>query len=505
MEQIQPLVDIHPKQSIFGLVRKYSESCAVAGILMFSTFPLLGNALVYGTDRGRRGAQLLSFGLSATLMVLGFGHRAHDAWVRLRSNPRHPALIASYVAAAVLLLLLGVDLIRHPGIARDRNISIEPVLFLLWIGLFGAFGALKKYAIPPSRTSRGRPSYFKRLVLLAALMSAFAALTAWSKGPPMGEVYMSFGGSTVISGVCAAIAGFAVLFAFPGWAATVISAGFFFLMAMSTSRTIILVGFLFMILLNLRLLLSSKRNRSWAWVFGIIPFALFISILLTPALHESAKFPYLARQTTQYDTPRFYREEYIRRWSRLLRVLPFTSANDKTHEMTVLGFTVKLYRPEFYGKNGLGGGDLEDVLLNQAESGDSRTSIYLKSIQLISERPLGFWPENFSSYIGVNCEVHAVCKYPHNLFLEIGYYFGWIFFAATLLIWGYMGLILSKDLLISNSPATLMGTVATIGLMAQIQLSGNLQDSLIPLCATIAWILSRTSPIGNSPETAWHQ
>lgn len=123
--------------------------------------------------------------------------------------------------------------------------------------------------------------------------------------------------------------------------------------------------------------------------------------------------------------------------------------------------------------------ELVESLQNQP---DDRMKIFAYSSEIISKRITGYWPASFqeTSKLGY--------KYPHNVLLEISFYYGWIVGVFVVLGMSCFVFTLIVRLVRTGSLTEMAIAVAVAANFARMQISSNLFDHLNILLLALMWV-----------------
>lgn|GEM_PF-3749975 len=464
------------------------------GVILLATFPLFGNWIAYLTGGPRRGLQLLGLALALTLLAFSQPSLMRDFFLRVLYLPKFR--LSLFVLLIVNAILWTVRLIGFKESIETGRIT-DAIIVLLWQIFFLCLWQCREIysetiAARPIHSNLVDSAVLKRNVLLPlTLLGLFYFSSAWYFGPAPGEVLMSFQGSPIYSGNAASILAFVLLFIFPGFLGALSSAPFIFLVVMSTARSALAISFILLLVYAMRTFYISAYKLK-ALQNLILPGVMFLLFILTPATLESRFYPYYLSQENAYKTlPR--RSEYIRRYTRFLRIAPdfvvnFLWQTDIANDSVNSNF---LHSVDY---------SLKDLFYSQSRESDARMVIYKKTLNSIERSPFGLWPKNFSETLRLDCGSRTPCDYPHNFFLEAGFYFGWGLMLFLLCGMFFLVPFILKDLVTSRDPFILMCAVVVSALCLQIQVSGNLFDSVIALAILWIWLVYKAQALPNLPK-----
>jgi hypothetical protein len=388
-----------------------------------------------------------------------------------------------------LLTAIGLtSLIALPPLAQgrmpDHYTAAAYITTIAWLAA-AIFALASFFGIPgprgclPVKWKTTLTAVYVELVVAAVGLAGIA----YARGPDPGKVYMAFGGSPIVSGTAAAIIAGLGLMLFDWRRALVPVSCATYLAFVGTARTTVLValavvgGISFADALGrwgrTAALAATKR---FALSLGTVGMCL---VLVAVPARMWTFYPFLSSRPGQvicaetrpdccFDTKEYF-FLHFRRWDRLARaILPRLGASVPREET---------------------------CLLSLAPQAETRINLIIKSVQAIASRPLGWWPRRFDEIVPVECGVPGIsqylCGYPHNLVLEIGFYFGWLplaIMAAGLLAWAIQ--VVRQLGPNSVTPVRISG-VAFLAWLTFAMVSGNLVDHLIPLLLGGIWIALR--------------
>jgi hypothetical protein len=455
------------------------------GVFLIATFPLVGNAIAFRNSFDRRYCQIIVLVLALLILGKSLFRLAATAFQDLYESRKKKPILLIFAIAGILILTSAYKWISYSGPLQSSR-WIDLSVTVGWLFFFAV--ALVRLPLRPIFDLKPSPieaTAGRAVVAALGSISLFLVWRAWSQGPDVREVYMSFNGSTIVTGVCASIGAFTVLWLKPGWRNVLILAGFMYVMVMSTARTIFILGLVFLGIWFFRLIFVFKAPAKKVLVQGVVPLLIYLGLLILPVFTTSHYYPYWIREDQPLANPVYNRMEYWRRSARLLRILPFTHVLPGTNKFMMMGMTF-----DEAELNALGG-DLGEVAMKQVHAYDPRGLIYWKTFLLSLKRPLGYWPEPYSQYIEYTCGGGVPCLYPHNFLLESAFYFGWMMGILFFLCFSWVLLYVVWDVLSSRADITVVPAIALLAFFIQIQISGNLMDTVIPLCIGFHWLLNR--------------
>lgn len=463
---------------------------AVAAAVL-ALFPALGNQLALLSTWPRR---LCQGGIALTALAMAaWGLSRLGAAGALRRGGWRRAALAAGAAGALLLAAVLPPLMRG---ALPSGYGVA-AWFSAWAwaatALFAASGGGALPAASPAHQpepSSGGGAVQGALLtplpaqsgvlptgLLVVPLGALAA-GAYLWGPDPGEPFVSFGGSTTQVGLAGGVGvglGLAVLRG--GWRVLAALLGLY-LILVSTARTPVLVVLAFLGGLTAARVwrppggLRVALGRSFRDLALVAACAAVLGLLVQPWTY----FPYLSSRPEQQREQEYFQARYLR-WERLA------------------------------GRPRAAGGWAENGPQPIAPR-EARIELYLRTLQVIASSPLGSWPQPFAERVTLDCGVPGIssypCGYPHNLLLEVGYFFGWApmaLLALALPVWLWR--VFRSLAAAPGGPAGVAG-VGLVAWCVYAQVSGNLVDHLLTLALGWLWLVASALEAGGGAEAAGH-
>lgn len=458
----------------FRMTRYWRNNILATSCFIIATFPLFGNAIAYPAETNVR--RLWQIGL-LLLGLVGVGgaffwdtiHRPR-AWV-------HRRMVRALLLSLIVFGLVCVFNTWHQNVLPDGIMLLKAASAAGWLSLTAAMFAYRAHLWSYRSAVAHTELSLRPFKIFLVCVSLLAVLKAWWVPPPINEIYLSFGGSYIQSGMCAVIGYFTVLLILPYWQGLLASLPFGYLFVLSTSRMAWISGaclFAFLWFVWWR----NERQRhlsaffvATAKIMGLV--AALILLIIAPIYSASTYYPYIIKTSSQLDQPTpqitaFNRTlEFTRRSSRLLRIIP------GGHWITS---QLRAIVPKKYVES----------IDSSSQPSDIRTVLSGSTFQGrkagIIEYLIGAWPTPFREKIGA-----TIYSYPHNSILETAYYWGW---PLAVLIWmGFLSLVVFGILRLSFQRTGLQSILTVIALEYALlmQVSGAIEDFSHLL--VLAWIM----------------
>lgn len=494
-------------------------------------FPVLGNAICYGWIDSRRIVQVLLLAIGVLSVALSFNT------IKLRMF-KSSIIFSTITSLVIFSLCLCLSIIGWSG---ERTISLlafqKATFIFIYLYLFLVFthffvGSSNKLQLD----SLNQNPYGKIMVpAVVFLLGMFIVFKAWWIGPMELQAHIDFGGSTTIVGLCATSAFFVILFALPHGILVrfFVSFPYLYLLFFSTSRTAYVVFFTFGGLLFCRVVAQSIQNKKTLNLRGLALAALPLAVLMTvilPLKISSRIYPYYIPKDVQekiwtydgrsaqmksvgYERLIVYRQEEL--WNRLSRFLRalynfYQSPIIRDLRESINNYfkvdlmpDILIHADDYMIKGGHDPSDRWARLAAQSTRGESRTQIIRKTNVLISEKYEGWWPETYPSVIDFYCNKGAKCRYPHNIILEVTFYFGIlmgiVYFVLILMIVWIVGRLSLK----SQDHLTVALSVGILVALFGAQFTGTFYD-LVVAGMMLVLLLTRRSLFSKSCEGDLH-
>lgn len=422
---------------------------------------VLGNALAYNNSLNRRALQAAILLASAAYLARNFFFPSLDklaAYWRANGGKALkfflPAAGLHIVVAAYHTLSAGM----LPRLLQLLHLSLTAV----WLFLLSLIFALPH----PEKSTLGAPAGRIRAVLAA--FAAVLAFIGWFNGPVQPDYYLSFGGHPGMAGICFAVAAFYMIWDGVSWLRYSGFSIFSMLCVLTTSRISLLVLILLYGMLSVRVLVTEEFSAKVVMRRLAAPLMIVLVLFLSPFFYTSDYFPYRVKIHSPTSNPRYYRAGYVARYSRMLMLLPGFLAKPLERQLT------------------------QETALDHLKASDSRMRIFARSLELISERPSGYWPEErFAERSGLVSGIHII-SYPHNMVLETAYSHGVLValaLAAGLLLLFFA---LVHDIIFSGSQIILASSMAAFSCLIFFQFAGNHYDTVLLLVLCAVWLTART-------------
>lgn len=446
-----------------------NKTRAVLSVWAFFSVIVIGNFVAYVSPLDRRLAQAVLFFLVSAASAYFVVYPALPALRgfliargRLLFRVILPLLIL-YFGIAVWKLIASHSL---PGPAEWPHLLVAATWFVF---LPGAIAAL----FTCSTEDDVHPAGFERVFMAAGIV---LLLGGWLTGPQPPHSYLSFGGHPALAGTVFMTTAFFVLWTGRGLTSYAAFAVFVMLSALTTARITPLFCSLYLFLSLLRAFFWGPVSVSSLSAKVLVPLLISIGIFFFPVFYTSEFFPYRIVSPTEYSNPQYYKRGYVSRYFRFLTFVPGFMEKDAAAWIERLPRDIP-----------------GDVALGPLHAGDSRKTIYARTLQLIVQQKEGYWPDmRFYERSGLTFGLEKI-KYPHNMALEIAYYHG---LAPGVLIVPLILLFLAgllKDVLRSSSPLMISLSVTTLAFLIFFNFSGNLYDGVLLLFLGIQWFLVRIS------------
>lgn len=441
----------------------------------FLSFPVVGSALAWFSGVPRREAQALI--LASIVFTMAYAwHREYPDYFRAKALPgRIMRLVLVSIGFAATISLTAI----LKGASLTSSSAALALATPLWF-LLAVAGLL----IMPRKGQRDvahqtPPKVFDQFII--ALLLGMA-LIAYFKGPAFGMVEMDFGGSTTLTGTVAAILGGITFGSSRGWFRSIGLLLSVYLAFVATSRTGALVFLVLLTAISISGLaqLSNAKSRLQKATKDLALILVCVSAVALPA-RFSNYYPYFtsrpagepgARLTFLDDKRVTEWEGFAARYDRFARLIPGASSDDSTASTNLVG---------------------------RLEKAENRWEILFGTIKIVSKNPWGHWPQSFEDTAQIRCGRPPLCAYPHNVILEIGYYFGWI--PMLLMFFGLLALVIRAAMTLNHGLINVrISAVALLGYLGFAQFSGDLIDNLITVILGGLWMLFMHGP--SAPKVA---
>ncbi|MCB0378294.1 MAG: hypothetical protein KDD33_07365 [Bdellovibrionales bacterium] len=490
------------------------------GFFLLFVFPMFGNSLVYGWSDGRRIIQLLFLVMG---LVLISSHHKKKFLNPIKKHWKWPTLISFSLVTVASIVAWSVNPSEYPVPYGPQSL-IYYFFVAIYMSLFLIF--LKSYFARRKEITNFVKAATPEVNLHWLPLSVFAvgfvmAFKGWLIGPAELQAHIDFGGSTTIVGICSAIAYFCIIFALPTGPLIrfLVSLPFIYLLFFSTSRTAYVIFFCFWGLYWIRQALLFK------WMSGdrfylkrllalAIPI-LSLIFILTPLKVPSQIYPYFIASDVKAkvwsydgevaeiaelgaeDLIVYRQEELWNRMSRFLRVV-YTFYQSQLvkdfREWVSEQFNVEI--PDMFE----GAEDFMVITAHdpntrwarikaQSIRSESRNVIIKKTIEMINEKSWGWWPELYSEAIIYECNKDKKCQYPHNVLLEVAYYFGiWVSVIYGLILF-VVAIILLGWALMGQNAIVVGSSVGILVYFCAAQFTGTFYDFLFAILILVNMML----------------
>lgn len=496
-------------------LQAHAPLLVTTAIFGIAVFIVLGNALAALSGFPRRETQALV--LLVCVLTYWIFARPEEAWGSFVAMANEkPFLVGLGVLCLPLAIACAWGLRFNPGFGAA---AISPLLWtlawlaILWSATVTAIRFRRKLMSKVARESARTRWEFLAVV---TAIGFFLALAGWWLGPPEKESFISFGGSVIFTALCGSVGMFTLLFCFQKRYALLASLPFGYLIVFSTSRTGQLL--LLTMLVLFALVAAARRPKP---IF-LIPFraiaSYFLPLMATlafvfiPVHFESRFYPYYTEVENTDVIPYRVAELY----SRIRRTFRALNAVGIDLEGTVISTVTFVSGLSDFGKRFFPTGDIESFLASQEAlakdiqrsiqvSGrvDERWTLVVRSWDLVTTNPMGYWPTQFRDIVNVTCATNILCDYPHNFILDVAFYFGWVTAGILFIGFAVFTLLLLFLLVLKRS---LIGGVICVGLLNYLigmQVTGTFGDTFIPFLLVAIWIIETHRP-EQGPEIAWN-
>lgn len=448
-------------------------ACSLAGL---SLFPVLGNILAYLTGLPRRPSQIVAFAIFMGLVAYGLA-QLHIVRILFSRSVANDIMTAAALSAGMIGTYVLFWIAQ--GVSPTGYAWLSALMTTAWLFAVVVHALSRRIltgTIQASKPKSGLKGYEGFLSVLIITI----ALAAYLFGPDeQGEAFMAFRGSTIQMGVCAAILGALALATLRGWYQAVALPGAIYLIVLSTARAGVLLFLGLSAITLLSLWIYGKRldpgGAGISILRQVLLLIMWMVLITAPMALKSEHYPYFS---STYIVPEKFKEttyklaglvgqrvhvwdELMIRFDRLTRVVPRESS-------------------------------LNDI--QELKHSDARWGLLLDSAKRVMEKPLGYWPQDFRSIVRTSCGPQP-CSYPHNLFLEIGFHFGWIplaFIAFGLSYWVFG---VCQTVTPHYSASVRVAGIGFLGHLGFAQFSGNLLDHVVALFLGLLWMAVRILPV----------
>ena len=236
---------------------------------------------------------------------------------------------------------------------------------------------------------------FNRLIFLIGL---FIVMKAWFYTVLGNGGAVTLGGLYITTGYLSAIVYFFIIHLNRNFVSLIWSLPYLYLVVYATSRTgyVVFIFCFFLFLMSL-ILEKAKDKKLFIPILIVFSFAAFILV----GSMKLKFFPYLIKEDSK-----------VSRVNRVFR-----------SRFPLLGRTINDIK--FFSE-----------ISSVKNASSNRLVIYKKTLSMIGDRWWGHWPKKFVFFEHL---MQDYVRYPHNLILESGYYFGIPFIVITLLLTIWIG------------------------------------------------------------------
>jgi len=386
---------------------------------------------------------------------------------RVRENLRRTA---KRRVATLGLSLTGVAVVALPRVAAKTYPTPYPygvlaaILVALWVWF--SLESLVSFPTRPGRQEEKDAAEPLAAGWLAACLvgvSVGLAALAYLQGPEPGDGYMAFRGSTTVAGAGAAILAAVVLHLLRGWRRVVALQCAVYLGYVASSRTgVVLLAALGAVVIVSAVWCGQTRTAAvWSSCKMVVAVGVTAALAVVPA-RLNHFYPYLASRgdLARVDYRDFKLNDYqalAKRYERLFRLIsPLAGALSPGRADAIAGVRRRL------------------------EGSDGRWTLLLESTGVVFGNAWGYWPRSFDGVVAIRCGVPPICKYPHNLLLEIGFHFGWL--PLLVVSAGSMaGVARGISALKNEDVGARVTAICFLGHIGLSMLAGNLFDHVIAL------------------------
>jgi hypothetical protein len=301
------------------------------GIFLVACFPVIGSALTCSLwPAGRRHVQLLVLALGLLLFFISSRLKWAGAIKELWGRHKKQALAG--------FLALGIMSAINIATLRSFAATYEIInAFLIWGWLCLAlvlYARRRSICVMPARAEAAPPP--KNRIINGFVLAGFAlAVLGWYHGPSETiNAHLSFGGSTTSLGVCGAIGYFVVLITTRAPYNLFLALPWAYLGILSTARTPLLVAAVLFLFYFFYLI--KQRKHAWYKAMATVCAAglIVIGSIIFPLILKSNYYPYYGPDLEEEELGK-RTEEFVRRFSRLYRLLPQPAAAPATPEQIV--------------------------------------------------------------------------------------------------------------------------------------------------------------------------
>jgi hypothetical protein len=229
------------------------------------------------------------------------------------------------------------------------------------------------------------------------------------------------------------------------------------------------------------------KKRLFLVPFSVIEVLIFVLLIISAFRLPSLELPY---RTNSSHSRAERHDALVYSYFRLSRPFRVLGVADAPRYLALLAgldpeLNANLQDPDVPTANGRSRGQ------RLKTEGESRISLLRDTVELIRQHPFGAWPDSFAHLSLTDCEDGVKCDYPHNIFLEFIFYFGW-FAGVLLLIYLPVSVILICKLF-TNNAMTVFGCLAVMHLLLLAQLSANMVDNSRLVCVLFLFIVLEQS------------
>lgn len=477
---------------------KLSVNWIILAVLVIAMFPALGNALAYLFDQPRRLWQLAFF--VPSLVILGVWQLNIE---RIRSFLKKLTKLDK-----IVLIVIGSSFFIRGFVgsifaekAISKSMLLEFCLSLAWAFLLFLWIRPVKNYEPSNKNVLDKVSPWQVQIIVLGFIMSFVG---WLKGPIPGESHLDLTGNAIMLGTCALVGYFVLLFTLPKRQKIWMSLPYAYLIVLSTSRAAWLGFGVIYTIWGIRSICMQKSGDSafrYTVLSIIAPLLAIWVIIVLPIGLETRYFPYYVQSSESELVAKHY-DGLLNRFSRVTRLMPISFDH------------VKNLKDKWFGEDGEPLANLNStsketkgieqkkvkkqkktkketrferfVRYNKLKEG--RWPLLRKSFELSLARPFGFWPRPFAEEAKLLCDQNKPCYYPHNSFMEISYYFGWVFAIPLVILFLWALFYLLRVLILSSDPLAIALIIGLTSHGFKMQFSGDLFDGMIAWGLGAIWV-----------------
>ncbi|MDC0980118.1 O-antigen ligase family protein [Bdellovibrionales bacterium] len=470
---------------VFEFIKKYSF---LVGITLFISFPFLGNVFSTILSGNRRYLQ-------ASLLLLGCILISYHSLHLLR---KHRAQLAALFRKKTVFIPILFLLIYPLFLYYSNGKNLTPFSVQKWFFVFTFFlGALLLItAVEKYHLLKKRKQPFTYVSNIPTIISLFtvnyvSALTAWYVGPSPLQAFISFNGSTTTSGFYASFLFCTSFFLLKRPFNFLASIPALYILLLATSRT----GYICFLLFSISFIIVLNGGDKLKRFAGLL---LAMAIVIAPLFSPSHIYPYFVRgnevqkisvrnkviSSGSNGIVNYRAEELINRLVRLPRAMISLYMLTVNKELCAADSWVKnlcIFAPKL-SEFALMELDYHDgnmrwnKLRHLAFTPDSRVDLIKDSIDLVFKNSIGNWPRSYAEKSSTYCNHRKKCNYPHNLILEISFYFGVIVGAVSFPIIILLSFYLLKISVFETSTETRLMSIGALHLIIAFQFAGTFYD-----------------------------